>query len=164
MANQILLNVGSVSTFKSSGGTVAFTPTSLGQNLGRVSAQLDLTAAPRAFRYEWRAFAKAAGTVVIGDTLVDIYLSTSDGTLQDGTPGTADAALSSVEKGRNLQWIGALVTEATAAAAVNGSGIVELSARYVSVVFINRLSTAVALSATPTDMGFQLTPIMDEIQ
>lgn len=167
MANQVKINVGTVITFKSSGGTVAFTPTSVAQAAGRVSAQADLGVAPRALRYEWRAASKAAGTVVVGDTLVDIYLATADnaGTgYVDGTPGTADAALSSIEKARNMQLIGGLVVEATAAAAINGSGICELTGRYVSVVFINRLSTAVALSATATDHTFQLTPVLDEIQ
>jgi hypothetical protein len=167
MANQVKINVGSVSTFKASGGTVLFTPTSLAQNAGRVSTQLDLGVAPRALRYEWRAASKAAGTVVIGDTLVDIYASTEDVTstgMQDGTPGLVDAALSSIEKARNMQWIGALVVEATAAAAINGSGVIELTARYFSVVWINRLSTAVTLSAAAGDHLFQLTPVLDEIQ
>lgn len=167
MANQVKINVGTVITFKSTGGTVVFTPTSLAQSTGRISAQVDLGAAPRAFRYEWRAASKAAGTVVIGDTLVEIYLATADnaGTgYVDGTPGIVDAALSSIEKVRNMQLIGGLVVEATAVAAINGSGIVELTGRYVSVVWVNRNSGAVALSATAGDHSFQLTPILDEIQ
>lgn len=164
MANQVKINAGTVVTFLSSGGTITFTPTSLAQNAARVSAQWDRGAYPLPLRYEWRAKAKAAATVVLGDTLVDIYLSTSDGTLQDGIPSTADAAMTPIDKARNMVWVGSLITEATAAGAVNGSGVIEIVARFVSVVFINRLSTAVALSATAADMGFQLTPILDEIQ
>jgi hypothetical protein len=167
MSNQVKVNVGTVITFKSSGGTAVWTPTSLAQNAGRVSAQVDLGAFPKALRFEWRAQAKAATTVVIGDTLLDLYAVTADnaGTgYVDGTPGIVDAALSSIEKARNMPYIGSLIVEATAVAIVNGSGIVELPNRYFSVVGINRLSTAVALSATATDMSFQLTPILDEIQ
>lgn len=164
MANQIKLNVGSLITFKSTGGTVLFTPTSVAQNAGRVSAQWDRGAPPYASRFAWRAVSKANATVVIGDTLADIYAATSDGTNIDGTPGTSDAALSSIEKARNMQWIGSLIVEATAAAQVVASGIIELPERYFSVVWINRLSTNVPLSATATDHLFQLLPILDEIQ
>jgi hypothetical protein len=167
MANQVKINVGTVITFKSSGGNALFTPTSLAQNAGRVSTQFDLGAAPRPIRYEWRAASKSAGTVVVGDTLVDIFASTQDVTstgLMDGTPGLVDAALANIDKTRNMQWLGALVCETTAAAAINGSGVIELTARYFSVVWINRLSTAIGLSATATDHLFQLTPIIDEIQ
>lgn len=164
MANDVKEILGTPITFLSTGGSYAFTPTSLAQNTGRVSAQGDLGTAPRARFYEWRAKSKSAGTVVVGDALVDIYLSTSDGTYQDGTPGTTDAALSNIEKARNMQYVGSLIIEATATGAVNSMGIVELPNRYVSVVFVNRLSTAVALSSTASDHGFQLTPILDEIQ
>jgi hypothetical protein len=167
MANLIYVADGSLLTFKSSGGSALFTPTSLAQNAGRVSTQLDLGAAPRALRYEWRASSKAAGTVVVGDTLVDIYASTQDVTstgIQDGTPGLVDAALATIEKARNMQWIGALIVEATAAAVIQSSGIIELTARYVSIVWVNRLSTAVALSATATDHLFTLQAKPDQIQ
>lgn len=167
MANQVKINIGTVVTFLSTGGTVLFTPTSLAQNAARVSAQWDRGAYPLPLRYEWRAKAKAAATVVLGDPLVDIYLATADNATsgyQDGIAGGSDAALTPIDKTRNMQWCGSLITEATAAGAVNGSGVIEIVARYVSVVFVNRLSTAVALSATATDMGFQLTPILDEIQ
>lgn len=143
-------------TFKASGGTVAFTPTSLAASAGRQSAQHDFGASARAYMFNWTAYVKFATTPVVGEK-IDVYVKTSDGTHIDNDDGTADAAVSAADKLKNLKHIGSItVDEASATPEFSASGRVQLSRRYVQVVFWN--STADALSATAADHGFILEP------
>ena len=147
-------------TFKDSGGTVVFTPTSLATVTGRQSAQHDFGAGTtaRAFVFNWRAYVEFSTTPVVGET-VDIYLKTSDGTFVDNDDGTSDAALSSVDKLNNLQYIGSIVVdEAATAIPMVAHGQVTLNNRYVQVVFYNR--TVDTLSSTAADNGFILEPVV----
>lgn len=151
--------------FKASGGSATFTPTSLAQNAARLSARFDfgdLTVTPKPLRFAWRAKTKCAvaGTLDLG---VRIYLATSDGTIADGNVGTADAALASIDKVKNLYPIGTIIVDKSADATepFQASGICELWSRYVSVVWHN--VTGQALSATGTDHEFSLTPLRDQV-
>ena len=144
-------------TFKSTGGTVAFTPTSVATLAGRQSAQHDFGAAARSPIYNWRGYVKFATTPVVGET-VDIYLKTSDGTHLDNDDGTGDIAVSAADKLKNLRYIGSIVVdEASTAPEFSASGTTAIYDRYVHVVFWN--ATTDSLSATAADNGFILEPI-----
>ena len=162
MANLVYAAPGSVVSFKASGGTVAFTPTSLASGSLRVSAQYDRGSGSKPGRYVWRLTTKLAS--VAAGAVVSVYLSTSDGTTQDGNLGASDATNSNAEKIRNLQWLGNVTCDKASDAAEpwNGSGVCEIFDRYVSVVLYN-IST-VALSSTAGDHIITLTPVPDEIQ
>jgi len=161
MPNLIYVNEAAAITWKSSGGTAAFTPTSLASAAGRQGAYYDLTTAARALSYAWRGWIKPGGTRVVGE-VVQIYLATGDGTIYDNDDGTGDIAVSSVDKLRNIQQIGSIVIDENAAVPMSASGFVDLPQRYVAPFFWN--ATANALSSTAGDFGFSLTPVPLEIQ
>jgi hypothetical protein len=167
MANKVYVARETALSWKTSAGTAVITLTSLANAAGRIGAQVDRGAASTAARYVWRLRTKLGATttgVVLGNTL-SVYLATSDdGTVIDGAQSTADAALSSLEKRRNLQFLGVVEVDKTAAAGDQyiGSGVCEIPSRYVSPVIINEVGNA--LSATATDHEFTLTPVPDEIQ
>lgn len=129
---------------------------------GRVSAQHDRGASPFAPCYLWRATFQLTGTNVVGAT-IELYLATSDGTNVDGQVGTADAALSSVNKLSNLRFIGSVVVDQTTTnTSMTGSGTYCTMARYFSVVVYNattlplKTDTAVNMvSMTPIPMSVQ---------
>lgn len=167
MANKIYRALETALSWKTSGGTAVITLTSLANNAGRIGAQVDRGASSSASRYLWRLNTKLGATttsVVVGNT-ISIYLATGDvtGTV-DGAQSTADAALSSIEKRRNLQFLGVVEVDKTVAAGDQyvGSGICEIAARFISPVIINEVGNT--LSATAGDHEFTLTPIPDEIQ
>lgn len=161
MANKIYQHDEAAITWKSSGGTEAFTPTSLASAAGRQGAYHDFGAAARARLFAWRALIKPGATRVVGESVL-VYLVTSDGTNPDNDDGTGDAAVSAQDKLRNLQQIGAIVIDENAAVPMVASGIIEIAARYAAPVFWN--ATANSLSATAGDFLFQLTPVPDEVQ
>lgn len=148
-------------TWLASGGTNAFTPTSLGASAGRQGAHHDFGTAARARRFVWRAWIKPGATRVVGEP-VYIYLKTSDGTHPDNDDGTGDIAVSAQAKLRNLTPLDVLEIDEDAAVEMVVSGEVEIGARYVAPVFWN--ATANSLSSTAGDFGFSLTPVPDEIQ
>lgn len=164
MANLIYQAPGTTVTFKSSGGDVTFTNTSVSNGAGRISAQWDRGAGSKPGLYRWEATTKAAAALAVGVTL-EIYLATAhvSSSQIDGNQSTADAAFSATDKRRNLQWVGAIVADSTTNGEVqNASGTVFITARYVSVVWWNALGQA--LSGTAGDHVFTLTPYPAEIQ
>jgi hypothetical protein len=153
-------------TFLASAGTVVFTPTSLADQNGRISARHDRGSGSRAAWYEWRSWCKADVTPTVGKAVV-VALSTSDGTIQDGAFGTADAAVSSTSslarnKLSNLRPLGAMLADGDAGNLLNASGIIYVPSRHVSVYWFNDLGQA--LSGTAGDHGFSLTPMPEELQ
>lgn len=162
MPNLIYVAPGSAVTFKASGGTVLFTPTSVSTGAGRISTQWDRGAGSQPGWYKWRATTKAAAALAVGVQL-EIYFATSDGTTVDGNFGTTDAAWSTTDKRRNLQAVGTINADSTTNGEVqNGSGLVFIADRYVSVAWWNLFGQA--LSSTAGDHIFSLTPESDEIQ
>lgn len=161
MANKVYQALETAITWLSTGGTEAFTPTSLATASGRQGAHHDFGTASVARRFAWRAWIKPGATRVVGET-VDVYLKTSDGTHHDNDDGTGDIAVSSIDKLRNLMFLGAIEIDENAAVEMVCSGVVELMHRYGAPVFWNR--TTNALSTTATDFGFSMTPVPDEIQ
>lgn len=165
MANKIYAIPETTVSFKSAAGDVLFTPTSVANAAGRISAQWDRGAGAKPQIYKWRAKTKAAAALAVG-TVLEIYLSTGDfatGGNQDGNQSTADAAFAAADKRRNLQFVGVVVADSVTNGEVQiGSGTVGIRDRYVSVVWWNALGQA--LSATAGDHEFTLTPVPDEIQ
>jgi len=162
MANKIYGAPETAITFKSSGGTVLFTPTSVANAAGRISTQWDRGAGSQPMRYVWRATTKAAAALAVGNQL-QIFFATSDGTNVDGNQGTTDAAFAATDKRNNLWYVGAIVADSTTNGEVQtASGTIEIFTRYVSVVWWNALGQA--LSGTAGDHLFTLTAVSDEIQ
>lgn len=161
MVNKVYQHDETAINWLSSGGSAAFTPTTLGSGAGRQGAHYDFGTSARARRFYWRAWLKPGGTRVVGQP-VYIYLKTSDGTRHDNDDGTGDIALSALDKTRNLRMLGVIEIDENAAVEMVASGEIEISARYGAPIFYN--ATANALSATAADFGFSLTPVPDEIQ
>jgi hypothetical protein len=161
MANKVYQHDETAITWLASGGTHAFTPTSLGSGAGRQGAYRDFGTSARSRLFAWRAWIKPGGTRVVGE-IVRVYLATGDGTIYDNDDGTGDIAVSSVDKLRNLQQIGSIVIDENAAVTMAASGVVEIGARHAAPVFWN--GTNNTLSSTAADFGFSLVPIPDEIQ
>ncbi len=161
MANKIYQTPETAITWLASGGTNAFTPTSLGAGAGRQGAYHDLGTSARPTRYAWRAWLKPGATRVVGQ-IIELYIVTSDGTHPDNDDGTGDIAVSAADKLRNLQRIGEIQIDENAAVEMVASGEITLAHRHVAPVWWN--TTANTLSATAGDFGFSLTPIPYEVQ
>lgn len=165
MANKVYHATETEIVFKSSGGDATFTPTSLADSAGRISAQYDRGTGSKPQLYKWYAIFKATSTLTVG-TRLEIYLATARtgaNTVITGNQSTSDAALSSTDKLHNFQPVGAVVADtATGTDQFVGSGLVEIRDRYVSVIWHNKLGQA--LSATAGDHSFVLVPVPDEIQ
>ena len=162
MANKVYTIEETAIEFKSTGG-VDFTATSLASGAGRQSAQHDLGTSARSRIFAWRAFCQHVATPAVGE-VVRVYLKTDDTVSHpDNDDGTSDAAVSAEDKLRNLHHIGNIVLdEAAADIEFVASGVVEINARKVQVVFWNAAATA--FTATATEHGFVLTPMPDEVQ
>lgn len=161
MVNKVYQHDETAITFLSSGGSAAFTPTSLGAGAGRQGAHYDLGTSARSRLFVWRAWIKPGGTRVVGE-MVRIYLKLSDGSHPDNDDGTGDIAVSAADKLRNLAFLDVMQIDENAAVEMVKSGLIEIGARYVAPVFWN--GTANSLSSTAGDFGFSLTPVPDEIQ
>ena len=148
-------------TFLDTGGTVAFTCTSLATATGRQSAQHDFGDAattPRPYEYTATGFVKFSTDPVVGET-IDVYAKTSDGTHIDNDDGTGDIAVSSVDKLKNLEYLFSItVDEISQTVEFTKSMRIRLPRRYFNVVFWN--ATADTLSSTAADCGFKLTPVV----
>ncbi len=163
MANKVYQIAETDITWLASGGTNALTLTSLSAGAGRQGARHDFGTSARPIRFAWRAWIKANATPTVGQ-VIEVYIKTSDGTHSDNSDGTSDSAVSSGDKRHNLQRLGIIVIDqASTTPEFVASGMVELPHRYVQPVLWNAMS-AIALSATASDHGFKLTPIVDEIQ
>lgn len=164
MTNAIKLNEGTAFTFKSTGGSALWTPTSVGTGAGRISTQLDLGAAPRAKWYRWVLLLKLqSGTVGRSVRPYLVEASSAATTYQDGILGVTDAAISSETI---VQYAGKLLgpcqVQTNGTAAQVWSGKVRIFPRYVSFLLWN--DSGVSLSATATDCEFRLEPVFDEVQ
>ena len=134
----------------------------LAAGAARVGAQKDFGAGSTAGLYQWRLTVQFETAPVVGET-VDVYLSTSDGTEEDGQEGEADAAVGDTNSLKNMHFIGSLVVTSTDADHdMTASGVCRIPTRYVSPVIHN--NTADNLQATNDTGEFTLTPIPDEIQ
>jgi len=165
MANNLINHLRNTQiTWLSTGGSKVITlnNTTLASGAGRQGAEHDFTAGSIEQEYEWRAVLQFNTAPVVGE-LVYIYWKSSDGNHYDNDDGTADAAVSAVDKVRNLTQLGAIeVDEAAAATDMVASGRMLLPARYGMPVFWN--ATADAAHATAANNEFRMTPIAPEIE
>ena len=169
MANLIYQKSGSITSWKTSGGTYTITPTSVANAAGRLGGQGDIgpytTARSRLFR--WYAETKVQATTPVVGKTVDIYLAwwnNDDATNEaDADVGTADAAFATEAHLRQLHYIGSIILRSTSTTDVHtGSGTCLIPTRYGSPVWWN--GTGASLSATAGDHFMYLCPIPDEIQ
>ena len=165
MVNKVYILEETAITWRSTGGTELFTPTSLGAAAGRQGAMHDLGASARALEFAWRAFIKPGATRVVGEVM-RIYIKTGSGATAGARPdnddGEGDIVVSAEDKLKNLDQIGTLLIDENAAVQMVKSGYVELPHRWIAPIFWN--ATANSLSATAADFGFDLTPVPPQIQ
>lgn len=162
MPNKIYIAPETALTWTDTGGDYTLDLGSLAADGVRVGARGDLGSASRASDYEWRVVIDGFATAPVVGEHVDIYLSTSDGTNEDGDVGTADAA-GTTNQLNNLKYLGqAVVQSTTAGDQLIASGYCNIDARYVSPVIHN--NTADALNGTSDAHKFILTPVPPEVQ
>ena len=145
----------------------AFEVHNLASGAGRQSAQIDLGESAVSRLYEWRAFVQLADTPNLGET-VRIYLKTAGSSASatahpDNDDGTSEGAVSAEDKLKNLHFIGSIIVDETVAdIEMVASGLVEIGARAIQVVFWN--AAADGLTNDVDENGFMLSPVPDEIQ
>lgn len=141
------------------GADYAWTVEGLTNAAGRVSAQIDLGAAPRAGIYAWSCEVQFQATPTQHATL-DLYIATApenDSTQISGDVGATDAALGDVDMRYNLRYIGSVVSEnATASEKCVASGEFTVYDRYITLVAYN--DSGATVNATDSNFVFRLIP------
>jgi hypothetical protein len=161
MANKIYVARETGIVWSDTTGDLAMTLNNLAAAAVRVGARKDWGAGSTSEWYEWRLTVQFETAPVVGET-VNCYISTSDGTEEDGQCGTADAA-GDTNMIKNMNFIGSLVVTSTDADHdMTASGICRIPMRYCSPVIHN--NTADNLQATNNTGEFTLTPIPPEVQ
>ena len=128
---------------------------------GRISDRADRGAGSLPRLYRWKAVMQFETPPVVGE-YVEIVLSQSDGTNEDGNVGATDAALTAAVAA-NLDTIGIVRVQTTDADADNiASGTCLIEERYYSVGALNK--AADNLAAHNDVSWIELTPMPDEIQ
>ena len=171
MANEIKLQVGTIISWKVSGGDetidIGDSTTSLADGV-EVGAYHDWGVDPRPNRYMW--FLDIDGFVatnspVIGET-VDLYVTESeDSTLWTGpeAPGDTTRGAGNTDRLKNLRYLGsAVVRSTTEADNLTASGEVTINSRYFAPVVHNNTADPLLISADSHEVRFY--PISDEIQ
>jgi hypothetical protein len=161
--NKVYATIGTPITFKDSGGDIGITLANLGYGAGRLSARYDRGAgASRPVRHVVQGVFQFETAAVVGET-VELWLFESDGTYADANVGTADAALTSVQR-NNGKFIGAVVVPTTDGAAnFIGSFSVNIYQRYFSIGVWNA-SGSKNLKNTANANLVIVTPDPDDIQ
>lgn len=163
MANKVYQQEETSKTFVDSGGDVAFTLASLANGAGRISAQLDLGAAPRADRYLVSVEVKAAAALTLSAEAARIYVARGDGTDIDGPVGTSDAAIAAETRfSSNLRYVGSVIADQAAVGPFNKTFVITHQSRYMSFGVWN--PSGQAFSSTGGDCFIKATPIPPEIQ
>lgn len=161
MANESYINKGTALLVNGEGGAgIAFSVEGVANGAGRVSAQIDLGAAPRPFMFAWSCEVQFQATPAQGSGL-ELYVAGApdgDSTQIDGDIGASDAALGDVDMRRNLKSIGFVVSEnAAASEKCVKSGIFEHYDRYLSIVAYN--ASGATVHATDSNFRFDLQPV-----
>ena len=160
MANETFIDNGTALLVNGEAGAdVAWSVEGLTNANGRVSAQIDLGAAPRAFMFKWSCEVQFQATPTQGAGL-ELYKASApdaDATQIDGDVGSSDAALGDVDMRRNLKSIGYVVSENAAASEVCvASGMFEHYERYLTLVAYN--ASGATVNATDSAFRFNLVP------
>lgn len=137
------------------GADYAWSMEGVANGAGRISAQIDLGAAPRPDAFRWRCQVKYQATPTAGTDL-RLRKAESDGTYEDDGLGEADAAVAT-EPTSNAPQFGAVKTQA-AGTQVNIKGLTaDASEQYLSLVGWN--ASGATIDATDSNFKFFLTPI-----
>jgi len=166
MANETYISKGTALLINGEAGAdYALTAEGLANTTGRVSAQIDLGAAPRAGMFTWSCEVQFQATPSQYGTL-DIYVAgapDADSTQIDGDIGTADAALGDIDMIYNLKHIGEVFSEnAAASEKCVASGIFDHFDRYLSVVLVN--NSGASINGTDSNFRFDLVPVSWQVQ
>lgn len=162
MANKLYYNPETAVVFKSSGGDVTFTPTSISSGHARVSAQYDRGSGAKPGLYRWFAKTEGASAPTAGRQVFLYLAQAKDASDIPGGIGTSDASITSnaTDRVRNHTPIGAINADANTD--LIASGVCFIHSRYITVVWLNDLG--VALTGTDADHYFDLQAIPPEIQ
>ena len=160
MANEIRQKQIAAVTFKASGGSAAFTLTSLGAAAGRKAASYDFTATFGA-KVVVELLTKFAVSPVAGTTLDVYWCSSRDNSAFDAGQASSDAAFTNLDLNKQLHYVGSLIADDTTNAQQQ-SWLFYLPGRYGFPVVYN--GTGQALSATAGDHILTVTRILDEVQ
>jgi hypothetical protein len=162
MASKVYRAIETAVVFRDSSGTVVMTLQNLAAGAGRVSAQHDRGAGSLAQLHEVTAVFQMETAGVVGEA-IEVYLFESDGTYQDGTVGTSDAALTA-DKRRNGMLVGAVIVDTTSTATniVARFKDVPITSQYYSVGVWN--ATADNLEDTANASRIIVTPMPPELQ
>ena len=162
MSGEFYIDVGTTLKINGEGDAdYAWSVESLADGAGRVSARIDLGAAPRPYVYRWRCKCTWQATPTQGGAL-QLYISESDGTYEDGDIGTSDAAMGDVDMRRNMYKFGSVIAEEADTSDMISGGVVEIYERYVSIAAYNDGGSAV--NATDSNFYFGLTPLFVDPQ
>lgn len=166
MANENYLNNGPTKLFNGEAGAdCAWSMEGVANDAGRVSAQFDLGATPRPYRFKWSCEVQWQATPTQGAAL-ELYIAGApdgDATQIDGDIGNADAALGDNDMRRNLKLIGMVISEnAAAGEKCVASGYFEHYTRYLSLIGFN--AGGAAINATDSNFRFDLQPWYDQGQ
>jgi len=132
---------------------------------GRVSAQIDLGAAPRPYKFKWVCEVQFQATPTQYKGLALYKAGAPDGTATRvaGDIGQADAALGDVDMRYNLEYVGYVVSEnAAASEKCIATGYFEHYDRYITLVGYN--DSGAAVNATDSNFVFTLQPIAHQGQ
>jgi hypothetical protein len=163
--NRIRTNPGTPVTFwdatQTPAPTVVFTLSGLAAGTGQYSARYNKGTGPQAFTWRWRCRVQMATAPAAGD-VIEVYISTSDGTNADGQLGTTTSTFSS-DKRRNLTMVGVLVMDQTAASVtMTASNTVDIKEQFFSLALWN--ATSVNLLTNVNVHGCTMTPMNQEIE
>jgi hypothetical protein len=147
-------------TWSDTAGDLVMTLNDLDAGTARIGAQKDLGAGATDEQFEWRLTVQFETAPVVGET-VDVYVSTTNGTEEDGQEGEADADLGSANSLKNMSYVGSLVVTSTDADHdMTASGVARILTRYFSPVVYN--NTADNLQATNDTCEITFTPIVPQ--
>lgn len=162
MANKVYVARETALTFNDTAGATTLALNNQTTLTAQVSDRHDLGAGSTPGLFEWRMTIQMATAGVPGEA-IHLYISQSDGTLEDGDIGTTAAALTTLETLKNLHYVGSVIVETNSTSEdFRASGKFEVTSRYFSVVVHN--DTADNLKATNDVSSVIVTPIPDEIQ
>ncbi len=141
-------------------GDLAITLNNLAAGAARIGARKDLGAGATDEIFEVRLTIQFETAPAVGE-VVNVYVSTSDGTEEDGQAGVADAAIAVAELA-NLIYVGSLVvTTTTVDIDRTASFVTRILTRYFSPAVYN-VSAADNLQATNNTCEVTFTPIIPQ--
>ncbi len=163
MVNKVYYNPETAITW-AVGGTPDLDLGGLAADAVRVGQRHDFGSGAQPGWFHWRLKIDGFDTAPVVDERVEVYLAGSDGTIEDGEVGTADAAGTTVSL-PNLWHIGGASVQTTTAGdnlQVSSDAPIYIASRYISPVIHN--NTADALLGTADAHNFILIPVPPELQ